>query len=167
MYVRLHVNADCANHVYRTEAVKLLVPERTSSGLGGESAYPNVREAGTAKRGRFLRLLSELALVQDYRQINKSAKRTHAKEAGQDESCEQQDEADGELLVLGDGRCEGLARRGVPELLERRGRHREYVRYELYWARCMSSKACRSMLSNSRKVVEPEHKPLDYWIEHL
>jgi hypothetical protein len=66
VYVRLHVNADCANHVYRTEAVKLLVPERTSSGLGGESAYPNVREAGTAKRGRFLRLLSELVLVQRY-----------------------------------------------------------------------------------------------------
>jgi len=49
---------------------------------------------------------------------------THAKEASQDESCEQQDEADGELLVLGDGGREGLARRGVPELLERRGRHR-------------------------------------------
>ena len=69
--------------------------------------------------------------VMHYSQTWKNARHTHAKEAGQDESCEQQDEADGELLILGDGGCEGLARRGVPELLERRGRHREYVRYEL------------------------------------
>ena len=80
-------------------------------------------------------------LVQRNRQLLERSKHTHAKETGQDESCEQQDEADGELLVLGDGRCKGLARRCVPELLERRGRHREYVSCELYWARCMSSKA--------------------------
>lgn len=47
----------------------------------------------------------------------------HAKEASQDEGCEQQGEADGELLLLGDGGSKGLARRGVPEILERRGRH--------------------------------------------
>ena len=76
-------------------------------------------------------------LVKNYCQIRKTARHTHAKEASQDESCEQQDEADGELLVLGDGGCEGLARRGVPELLERRGRHRVYVGIELYCARCM------------------------------
>jgi hypothetical protein len=90
-----------------------------------------VREAGTAKSGKFLRVLSEVMLVQHHSQIFKGTRHTHAKEAGQHESCEQQDEADGELLVLGDGGCEGLARRGVPELLERRGRHREYVRYDL------------------------------------
>jgi hypothetical protein len=93
-----------------------------------------VREAGTAKRGRFLRLLSGCMSIQYHSQIMKYARHTHAKEAGQDESCEQQDEADRELLVFGNGGCEGLARRGVPELLERGGRHREYVRYELYWA---------------------------------
>lgn len=32
--------------------------------MRGRSAYPNVREAGTAKRGRFLRLLSGIVLVQ-------------------------------------------------------------------------------------------------------
>jgi hypothetical protein len=59
VYPGLHVDADCADHVNRTEAVKQLVPERTSSGRRDESAYPNVREAGTAKRGRFLRVLSD------------------------------------------------------------------------------------------------------------
>lgn len=87
-----------------------------------------MREAGTAKRGRFLRLLSGWMSVLFFSHIEKNARRTHAKEAGQDESCEQQDEADGELLLLGDCGCEGLARRGVPECLERRGRHRGYVR---------------------------------------
>ena len=52
-----------------------------------------------------------------------TARRTHAKQAGKDQSCEQQDEADGKLLVLRDGGCEGLARRGVPKALERSGRH--------------------------------------------
>lgn len=66
MYPGLHVNADCADHVNRTKAAIQLVPECTSSGRGGESAYPNVREAGTAKRGRFLRVLSGSMLVQKH-----------------------------------------------------------------------------------------------------
>jgi hypothetical protein len=48
---------------------------------------------------------------------------THAKQASKNESCEQQDEANGELLLLGDSGREGLARRGVPERLERSRRH--------------------------------------------
>ena len=48
---------------------------------------------------------------------------THAKQASEDQSCEQQGEANGELLLLGDGGSEGLARRGVPEALEGSGRH--------------------------------------------
>jgi hypothetical protein len=71
----LHVDADCADHVYSTEAVKQLVPERAEFGRRGERAYPNVREAGTAKRGRFLRLLSAEMLVQLYTQIWKNAMR--------------------------------------------------------------------------------------------
>lgn len=49
--------------------------------------------------------------------------RTHAKETSKDQGHEEQGEADGELLLLGDGGVKGLARRGVPEILERRGRH--------------------------------------------
>jgi hypothetical protein len=105
-----------------------------------------VREAGTAKRGKFLRVLSGRTLVPHCSQTLKGTRHTHAKEASQHESCEQQDEADGELLVLGDGGCEGLARRGVPELLKRRGRHREYVRYMI----CSVRDVCRA-----RRVCSP------------
>jgi hypothetical protein len=65
------------------------------------SAYPKVRDAGTANRGRFLRVLSTNILASWYMKVQ-SMSHTHAKQASEDQSCEQQGEANGELLLLGD-----------------------------------------------------------------
>ena len=119
---RLHVDANSADHVYSTEATIVSVSQ-----LGCALASMRIPECQRCRDGEKGEVLQAVV----YESISMSllcvsgqcASHTHAKQASKDESNEQQGEANGELLVLGDGGCEGLARRGVPELLEGRGRH--------------------------------------------
>lgn len=85
-------------------------------------AYPAARDAGRASRVRFLKLLSKVYLVHGYSRHD-STIRTESKQAGEDNGTEQQEESDGELCVLGHGSDVWVAGSGVPDCVERLGRH--------------------------------------------
>lgn len=95
---------------------------------GAERSHPNASEAGTPRRGRFLRERSEIRSACFHVHCSISGGyHTQAEQAGQDESNGKQSEANGELGVLADGGIKGCLRRSVPKGLKRLLRH-ELVR---------------------------------------